>query len=765
MKSKKYMKRIVSFLTIICCLAGSALGVYVVRAEDSVPRAVFTNEPNEAPDLYITKELQNPENYDGNLDELRFSFTLKLDGKVANRQEYTVIKDGEEVKEDGRIKIYRTESGRFTLGLGETAWFKNLAVGTRYEVTEDDMPSSFQQMEPEGGAGVTGIITAKGENRKFVNRYIPNTSSKTTTLTISKTVTFPYGYTAPETPEFEFILTVDGEPYGMETFTITDDRTGKYVGTDVTDADGRLKLKGGYTASFTNVKTGVEYRLEEVNIPEGWRATGSTVLEGATKAPETLLVMNNAAASFAVSKRMKDGGKTDVDFTFLLTREDQSVWVGAKYYLYDLSTGELIEEQETGQTEGDGADGQPEEEQTKFQNPAYTKEDGTFTLKPGQTAVFVGIEPGTVYSVREIGNPDYTQTLPGSTEGYKDYTVTDNVIVLPFENQFVDNRGSLTVTKKVENVNGDAPENQESFTFKLSEIITAEESEDTEDVQDGQETERPEKERPVANAVYSIAAGGSTATFKTDGKGEFTIKADETARFGSLSFGKYKVEEIQVPESYKIHGEPAQILELTRDSSAAFTFTNEYRADKLDLNLVKENREAERLPKVSFILWKAADDTAEGAKWEEIEKTEVGTYTTDGEGKLTVSGLETGVYYLQEVQPAAGYMPWEKPLRITITRDPEDRDKVTVETEGKSVDASKEEETADEIPRGNVVRKLTLTQEEGKRDTAEITVINEMFYELPNSGGIGIFPYILSGIVLMMAASILYFRRYRMDQI
>ena len=86
MKSKKFIKRIVSFLTIICCLAGSALVVKTVRAEEETPRAVFTNEPNEAPDLYITKELQNPESYNGNPDDLRFSFTLRLDGKPANRR-------------------------------------------------------------------------------------------------------------------------------------------------------------------------------------------------------------------------------------------------------------------------------------------------------------------------------------------------------------------------------------------------------------------------------------------------------------------------------------------------------------------------------------------------------------------------------------------------------------------------------------------------------------------------------------------------------
>ena len=54
---------------------------------------------------------------------------------------------------------------------------------------------------------------------------------------------------------------------------------------------------------------------------------------------------------------------------------------------------------------------------------------------------------------------------------------------------------------------------------------------------------------------------------------------------------------------------------------------------------------------------------------------------------------------------------------------------------------------------------------EDNRDTAELTVINEMAYELPNSGGMGIFPCILSGVVMMMAACGLYFRKRREDGI
>lgn len=802
MKRKKYINRILSFLTVICCLAGSGLGAHTVKAGDVVPeRAVFTNEPVEAPDLYITKEVQGMPEYGIPEEEtLRFSFTLNLDGKAANNQEYIVIKeDGTEEKEEGRVKIHKAENGKFELGPGETAWFRNLKVGALYEVTEDEMPSDFRQVEPEGNAPVSGIITAKGEERKFVNRYYPeDPGTKVTTLKISKTVSFPDGYTMPETPDFHFILTLDGEAYGMQTYTITNDITGSFAGTGATDADGKFTLKGGYTATFTKVKAGVDYKLEEVEMPEGWRATGNTVLEGATRAPETPLVMNNASASFAVSKQMQDGSKPDVDFTFLLTKEDRSVWTGAKYYLYSTSDGELVEEPTQGESaeqpanpvpgeeqpaepanpvpggepnetiEGGGTteevqEGPPTEQpsagQSKFENPAYTKADGTFTLKAGQTAVFVGIEPGTVYSVSEVGTPDYIQTLPTSLEGYKDYEVSDSVIVLPFINQPVDNSGTLTVTKRVENVKGDAPADQDSFTFKLIKI---------EKDADGGVT----SEKAVEDAIYSLSAGGSTKTYRTgkeEEAGIFTIKANETARFGSLPLGEYKVEEMEakLPAGYKVSGELAQTEELTEDSSAEFVFTNEYRPDKLDLRLVKENRRNEVLAEISFKLWKVTNESVEGDVWENIEKSEIGTYTTDQDGKFTIPELESGIYYLQETKTTTGYALWKEPLKIEINRS-SDRSEMTVKVGGKVVTtknptAGDPGATPGETPNGEIVKALTLTQQEGVYDVAELTVINDMLYELPNSGGLGIYVYVLPGVALMIAAIYLYWKRNRLQ--
>ena len=79
---------------------------------------------------------------------------------------------------------------------------------------------------------------------------------------------------------------------------------------------------------------------------------------------------------------MEDNSTPDVSFTFLLTKGDKSVWAEAPYLLY-RTNGEPVLDEEGVQVSG------------------VTDENGQFRLKPGQTAVFTGIRPGTVYNVSE----------------------------------------------------------------------------------------------------------------------------------------------------------------------------------------------------------------------------------------------------------------------------------------------------------------------------------------------------------------------------
>ena len=431
---------------------------------------------------------------------------------------------------------------------------------------------------------------------------------------------------------------------------------------------------------------------------------------------------------------MTDSSKPDIDFTFLLSKEDGSVWNGAEYYLYDTSTGKIIEESE---------------------NPYQTKENGTFTLKAGETAIFVGIVPGTICSVSEVGNPNYVQVLPTTIEGYKDYEVTDAQEVLIFSNEAVNNTGVLTVTKHVESAKGDVPENPEKdfFKFRLSRIYR-------------DEAGNVSEEKPAGSKDYSVA-GGTSRTGKTDENGIFSIRANETARFTALEYGEYKVEELseeeQLPEGYWISDEERIKTEkLTKDSHVEFTFTNQYIADSIDLSMLKVNRTGDKtFENISFELRKGEEDG------EVIE-----TYTTDSEGKISIQNLASGTYYLKELQAATGYQVLEKPIKLEITRSTDRRQmEVKASIDGKGLEignvnsdggeSSVTEAEGDVSDPAQKIKELKLVKNDTGNDEIQVTVINDLLYSLPNSGGSGIFLYILSGIALMMAASYLYWKKCR----
>ena len=100
---------------------------------------------------------------------------------------------------------------------------------------------------------------------------------------------------------------------------------------------------------------------------------------------------------------------------------------------------------------------------------------------------------------------------------------------------------------------------------------------------------------------------------------------------------------------------------------------------------------------------------------------------TDGSGKLQVNGLLPGHYTVSEIQTAAGYQLLEKPIEIQIHPDRT----VTVE--------SMDDVEIDE--------------------NGGLKVTNHPLYALPSTGGSGIYWYMFSGLLLMMAASLITYRK------
>lgn len=723
-----------AFLTAFSCLVGSYLPAYASRTgeeeQEVVPRVTFENEEKNSSDLYIKKNVENAsEDYQAPAEDT-FTFTLRLNGELANQRTYRLYgADGQELYNTGTLPgvgdkdvpitiPFKTDrNGGFELKDGQTAVFESVGPGATYEVTESEQ-EGYQQILPAGGAAAVGTVTAKGARAEFTNLYQPSGTGGKTRLEVRKTVSFPAGYEAPETPAFPFRIKMDGKAYANEPFVVKDTATGKEIPakegeTRVTDAEGIFSLRGGQTAVFEEIELpkgvdALDYRVEELPLTGddagNWRATGSTIREGATTSPVTPVVFNNASASFAVTKRMEDGSKPDVSFTFLLTKGARTVWADASYYRYQ-TTGELVTEE-----------------------VQKTNEDGTFRLKPGETAIFLGIAPGTVYNVSEQGDPDYIQTVPSQPEGYTDKTVADGVETLAFVNRAAEPERSLNVTKMVKNATEESPFAQDEFHFILYKA----------------DPQNPDNLTPVENEVYRIQVGDSEHTYYTGTSGEpagsdeayrdkspggFTLKAGETARFTGIAAGTYQVKEVDLTFEYKAEQESKTAEVANNGEAVNLTFTNVFTPRFLDLHISKKNRNKEVLSGAEFTLYRdaALQNPVEG------EDGSGSTFVTGEDGSVRIPALKSGTYYLAETKAPADYRLLTNPIKLEIAREGRH---LVLAVDGERYTSTDPQEDH------YIVQKEGA--EEGN-DEVHITVYNSRNFALPLTGGRGIGWNLLAG--------------------
>jgi hypothetical protein len=686
---KNKMKKILTLLVAVACLVST--GIRPVMADDGgTKRVTFVNAKNESPDLFITKHVQNASDQYPAPEDAEFTFTLKLDGKLAKEKTYLLYDaDGEKVanyKNGVEVPWTTDRSGTFTLKAEQTAKFEYVGTGVSYEVTEISVPDNFTQTSPASGSPVAGVILPTGSVAEFTNLYLESDTSSEgakTKLVVQKSVSFPSGYQSPETPDFTFQVELDGKAYARQEYTITDTTTCLETGTDTTDAKGQFTLQGGYSATFEDVDANLDYQVKEILTDdegntleglEGWRCTGDTIQEGATQSPMTMAIFNNALASFVVTKQMEDGSKPETDFTFLLKDGKGAAMANATYLLY-ATTGEPVDEE-----------------------THTTDEKGQFVLQPGQAAIFTGIPAGTAYQVSEVTQPTYSQVVPSSAAGYTDKTVLDSVEVLPFINKELTTVG-LHVTKLVECKDSNvSPTEDIQFQFKLTSLAD-----------DGK------TETPVADAVYSIEEGTKTSTYKTDENGIFKLKANQTGHFLNLDNGTYQVEEVNLDKMYTLkEGEDAKREITLAGESVYLTYTNVYERKDLDLVLTKKNWSGDVLAGAQFILYEDKD----------LTKPVTETLTTGEDGKITITDLSIGTYYLKEVKSPTGYQLLANPVNITIAQGDSG---LTASVNGNNAPAKTSEE-----------KQICISKSTQGNDQIEITIYNSKGFTLPASGGMGI---------------------------
>lgn len=333
---KRWRKRLVS----IALTAVLTLGLSVAAWADNA-HFTFTDLYEDVANLYVEKTVTSAlEGY--TIPDAVFTFVLKWDQNgdgylefAENEIYYVYNENGSQVRnETTGSYIFRTdETGRFTLQAGQYAMFEWTGQ-VEYEITELET-DGFIQTSPAGGEAATGIVDEKGTYVTFENLYIPSgldPDSETTMLAVRKDISWPAGYEMPDLSDVKFIfkITIDGEAYTNEAYTIYDSSMTTREGTARTNGDGIFTLTGGQLALFEEVPVGVDYEVEEL-ATAGWHAAGDDVYAGVTTAPIVYAYFTNTPDNINVLKMPNTGGKAWIMIVLAVCGGTAVIWC---VYLY-----------------------------------------------------------------------------------------------------------------------------------------------------------------------------------------------------------------------------------------------------------------------------------------------------------------------------------------------------------------------------------------------------------------------------------------------
>ena len=169
-------------------------------------------------------------------------------------------------------------------------------------------------------------------------------------------------------------------------------------------------------------------------------------------------------------------------------------------------------------------------------------------------------------------------------------------------------------------------------------------------------------------AIKTVGSTGSyNYTENSSGSAELTVGSDGTLKVGELPYGAYYFKEVKAPDGYELSSETVSFTIAEKDAKATVTFLNESR--KGSATLLKTNADGSRaLAGAVFELYsKTPSSTGQAAASTVFSDAyyRYGTYTTDSNGRIEVTGLPWDDYYFIEVQAPEGYQ-----INRDVTGDP-----------------------------------------------------------------------------------------------
>lgn len=811
MKAKRY-RYFLSLVLLVCFL----LPAHFVRAEEPAATVTFTNAPDEKPYLEIQKEVTAEP--DAAVPDATFYFYVQV--KDANgsyqpyrNQAYTVLDaNGETVTDKDGNGGNTGDNAMVALKAGQKARFEYVGLNKEYRVEEIERAEQITQVEGQASETIdlaeyfrcevpadrvaSGTIGPNGATASFTNRYSSKRDSEDGGLTVQKKVSYPNGYQYTGDETFGFTLLVGGQPAKSESYQVKNLETGvtsssaeqkNEEGETIfvpykTDGNGQFTLKAEEAAIFSDLEGNQDYRVTENSQPKGWRCVGKDFYTGSTSDHATVTFLNTNA-SFTVTKKLQKTTDDETQFTFQLLDGEKKTWAGASYWLYT--------------TGGDLADSELQKTDT----------NGCFSLKANQAAVFVGIDEGTVYSVKELapGALGYAQKTPADASGYTDKTVSESgTEILPFVNERLERKGALTVTKKLTYAEaGEAPlaGAEQVFTFRLYELQKSSGTGGGTDPGTGGDPTDPGDGTGQESTEPGDGTGG-TREGQTAPGGESTEPGDSTEPGGGEPTESGAGNGILVTEGAPagtagVTGTPmanvsytlgADSRQYTTDENGQFTLKEgetavfaglafkEYQVEEVDLkpgysiDEKIQNGELTDFGTLAFtfdnvytarhfdlkIVKVDGSQTLQGAKFmlytDEALTAPYGNLTKDSplvtndQGIAPLPDLREGTYYLKEVAAPRGYVVMADPIKFTVTRVLKDgKEILQVETESKDDDAVISAE----------IENTPAENPSAAHDTLEIKVKNDkgQLQTLPSTGGPGTGGFTGVGLLLMLTAA------------
>lgn len=519
-----------------------------------------------------------------------------------------------------------------------------------------------------------------------------------------------------------------GLTYSMDGFTGSQNfpQPTVNVNTNILVGDQKVTIyKGDYVPSDEDIIDQIFGTTETTSYKDGTVGT-------ADKSKVTLTWYKDEACTQPITREEIDATKPDSDTSFYLK------------VTYDA--------------------GQPTEESNANTTKTITNPDGLT-----ETKTYIDGDP-----VRNNdGTTSYIETAKNKTDPTKDYgTYTIKVI-----------EGEITITKIL--AENEETKVGETFTFNIYQLDAKVQDTDPDtwtlykgqDLEAGQVTVIIEK-KTVTNddGTETVSYTGST-TLKNLARGTYMVtEADKTDysiqsvtkgdATDCFSMAMDEKDAMIFSLGYDMNGQNVIVHDLTNKTYRHDTvdgagqlgvviYTNETVISNWGIRKISANKAKDQQGQESELTLQGAEFTLK-----KTEQNDDGTYTTyygiSGENgwvtwytdEARTEALSTkmpaGTYTLQETKAPDGYAVSGETWTVVIKKNGSLKG-ITSSTTGTSIISTKE----------------TITQEGTEKEVTIYRFTNTPLYDLPSTGGLGIYWYMIGGMLLMIAASLIYIRNKR----